>query len=332
MAISPKLDWQYELIHAINDPQELCRLLELPWESMQISYPAIAQFPLQVPRGFVERMRKGDPLDPLLRQVLPVTAEEEDNAEYTQDPLKEADANPIPGLLHKYKSRVLLALASKCAINCRYCFRRHFPYSDNALGKQQWQSIFAYIQKNTDINEVILSGGEPLYVNDRTLQSFSDQLAEISHVKRLRIHSRVPIALPERITPEFISWMSSIPQTPIMVTHCNHPQEINEPVIAALQALKKAGILLLNHTVLLKDVNDNVEVLTELSEKLFAAGVQPYYLNLLDKVKGAAHFDTGLDKAKALYRALSHQLPGYLLPRLTQEVPGEKAKSVIGFD
>lgn len=331
MCISQKLDWQQELIHAVTDPQELCQLLELSLESLRISYPAIGQFPLQVPREFVARMRKGDPLDPLLRQVLPISAEDQDVIGYIQDPLKETEANPVPGLLHKYKSRVLLTLTSKCAINCRYCFRRHFPYSDNVSGKQQWQSAFAYIKNDPAINEVILSGGDPLVVKDNTLKLFSDQLAEIPHVKRLRIHSRIPIVLPKRITPELISWLSSIPQTPILVVHCNHPQEIDENVISALQALKKAGIMLLNQAVLLKGINDDVEILTKLSETLFSAGVQAYYLHLLDKVKGVAHFDIEVHRAKAIYQELSYQLPGYLVPKLVQEVPGEKAKSIIGF-
>lgn len=327
---SPKLDWQQELIQAVTDPRELCQILELNPDSVEISGKAIANFPLKVPRSFIARMEKGNPDDPLLRQVLPLPAEDLESSAYSRDPLGEERVNPVSGLLHKYQGRVLLTLTGVCAINCRYCFRRHFPYAENNPSQQGWEKAFAYIQKDSSITEVILSGGDPLLLNDRTLKAFTDQLATIPHVKRLRIHSRIPIVLPERITEEFIAWLTSIPQTPVLVTHCNHPQELSPAVIEAMQSLKRAGIVLLNQAVLLKGINDEVETLVALSEALFSAGIQPYYLHLLDKVQGAAHFDTELVRAKKLYGELSQRLPGYLLPKLAQENAGEGSKTLIG--
>jgi EF-P beta-lysylation protein EpmB len=325
---SPKLDWQQELIQAVTDPRELCRLLELNPET-QISGKALANFPLKVPRSFIARMEKGNPADPLLLQVLPLPLEDEDSPAYSEDPLREEKVNPVSGLLHKYHGRVLLTLTGVCAINCRFCFRRHFPYAENNPSQQGWEKAFTYIKNDTTIQEVILSGGDPLLLNDRLLKTFTDQLSTISHVKRLRIHSRVPIVLPERITEEFVAWLSGLPLKAILVTHCNHPQEISPTVSLAMQTLKQAGVLLLNQAVLLKGINDQVETLVALSEALFAAGIQPYYLHLLDKVQGAAHFDSDLSEAKKLYRELSHRLPGYLLPKLAQENPGEGAKTLI---
>jgi EF-P beta-lysylation protein EpmB len=326
---APKPDWQQELIQAITDPRQLCRLLDLNPDLLGISEKAAAQFPLKVPRGFIQRMQKGNPQDPLLLQFLPLAAEDQGVAGYTQDPLNEAAVNPVPGLLHKYPGRVLLTLTGTCAVNCRFCFRRHFPYVENNPSQQGWEKAFAYIQQDPSIQEVILSGGDPLLSNDRTLLAFSEQLATIAHVKRLRIHSRIPIVLPERITTDFIGWLQQLKQSAVLVMHCNHPQEINEAVKEAMQALKQAGVLLLNQTVLLKGINDKLETLVALSEALFAAGIQPYYLHLMDKVQGAAHFDLDHCHAKAVHQALAQQLPGYLVPKLVQEVAGEKSKVVV---
>lgn len=329
---NPKRDWQQELIQAVTDPRELCQLLELDPDTFNFAGKALADFQLKVPRGFVARMQKGDPFDPLLRQALPIAAEDQESNNYVQDPLKEEKVNPAAGLLHKYQGRVLLTLTGTCAINCRYCFRRHFPYKENNPNQQGWEKAFTYIQKDPSIHEVILSGGDPLLLNDRTLRAFTDQLATVPHVKRLRIHSRIPIVLPERITTEFIAWLTTLSQTPVLVTHCNHPQEIDRTVIKAMRDLKQAGVLLLNQAVLLKGINDQVDTLVALSEALFLAGIQPYYLHLMDKVKGAAHFDTGLAAAQKLYRELSYRLPGYLLPKLAREDAGKGAKTIIGTD
>jgi EF-P beta-lysylation protein EpmB len=271
-------------------------------------------------------MQKGNWYDPILRQVLPLGAETMSVPGYATDPLQEKTYNPVPGLLHKYHGRVLLTLTGVCGINCRYCFRRHFPYADNNPGQQGWHQALDYIKADPSIIEVILSGGDPLIVSDHLLREFGKKLQSITQLKRLRIHSRMPIALPERITPEFIQWCADSPLNVILVTHCNHPQELNADITRAMQALKQAGVTVLNQTVLLKGVNDNAETLIALSEALFSANILPYYLHLLDKVQGAAHFDVERKLASALHWQITQQLPGFLVPKLVCEQPGAPAK------
>jgi EF-P beta-lysylation protein EpmB len=324
--MTTKTSWQTALIEAVTDPRELLEVLELDLSLLNQAKAAAALFPLKVPRGFIARMQKGNQSDPLLRQVLPLGDEHEVVAGFTPDALDEAKANPVPGLLHKYHGRVLFILAGACSIHCRYCFRRSFPYAKNNPGTAGWTQAFAYIAQDETITEVILSGGDPLVMNDDFLADFTQKLGEIPHLKRLRIHSRMPIVLPERITSEFITWFSRSRLKPILVTHCNHPQEINQSVIDAMKRLLKAGVTLLNQSVILKGVNDHAEILIHLSEALFSAGIMPYYLNLLDKVQGAAHFDMALKTAQALHWQMAQQLPGYLVPKLVAEQPGAPAK------
>jgi EF-P beta-lysylation protein EpmB len=320
------MHWQQSLINAITDPKELLELLELDLNLLEPAKKSAQQFSLKVPRGFVARMRKKDINDPLLKQVLPLGCELSEFDGFTQDPLGEANVNPTPGLLHKYHSRVLLTLIGTCGVNCRYCFRRHFPYEKNNPGSAGWEKTLEYIAQDATIKEVILSGGDPLVASDNLLKTFSDKLIAIPHIKRLRIHSRMPIVLPERITPEFIDWISTLPLKTILITHVNHPQEIDSSVKTAMQELLKAGVVLLNQSVLLKGINDNVDTLVELSETLFDAGIQPYYLNTLDKVRGSAHFDLDYDIATQLHWELTQRLSGYLVPRLVSEIPGAPAK------
>lgn len=321
--------WQLSLKHAITDPEELLNLLELDSTYLPAAKAAAKLFPLKVPRGFVARMKKGDITDPLLRQVLPIGCEMEEIPGYQIDPLEEKNFNPVPGLLHKYRSRVLITLVGVCGVNCRFCFRRSFPYAENNPGKNGWDKIFDYIKHDPNICEVILSGGDPLVASDALLQAFTDQLAEIQHVSLLRIHSRIPIVMPERVTPEFIQWLSTLKQKPVLIVHCNHPQEINHEVKNALRSLSSIGITVLNQSVLLKNINDNAKTLIALSTALFACGVLPYYLHLPDKVKGTAHFDIEMTRAQALYSEISTELPGYLLPRLVCEEPGKRAKTLV---
>jgi EF-P beta-lysylation protein EpmB len=318
--------WQKALVQAVTDPKELLSILELDQTLLPAAQAVNKQFPMIVPRGFVERMQKGDPHDPLLRQVLAIDSELIETPGFSQDPLKEANVNPVTGLLHKYHGRVLLTFVGTCAVNCRFCFRRHFPYNENNPSNEGWDQALAYIANDSSIEEVILSGGDPLIANDKKLLIFSDKLNQIAHVKRLRIHSRVPIVLPERISPEFIAWTKTLRQQVIMVTHCNHPQEINDQVALALLHMKQAGITLLNHTLLLKGVNDSVETLVELSKALFANSVLPYYLHMLDKVQGAAHFDVNQGQAQALHWGMAQKLSGYMVPKLVYEKPGAPAK------
>lgn len=324
-----KTPWQEALINVISDPKELLELLELDLDLLEAAKTAAKQFPLKVPRGFVNRIQKGNIHDPLLKQILPLGVELEPHTGYSQDPLQENEANPIPGLLHKYYGRVLLTLTSVCAINCRYCFRRHFPYEKNNPGTSGWNKALDYIAQDNTISEVILSGGDPLVMNDEVLKIFCGKLAAIPHLKRLRIHSRLPIVLPERITTELLDWMQQSRLKIILVVHANHAREIDEEVATVANNIKSVGITLLNQTVLLKGINDQVKTLVDLSERLFEIGIQPYYLHVLDKVQGAAHFDMNLEVAKELHRELTHQLSGFLVPKLVCEQPGAPSKTLI---
>lgn len=329
MPAKEKQRWQEALSDLITDPKELFELLELDITQLDSAYAAVRQFPLKVPRSFVARIQKGNIQDPLLKQILPMGIELNETPGYEADPLLETNVNPIPGLLHKYRGRVLVTLTSACAVHCRYCFRRHFPYDENNPGTSGWEKIFSYLKLDTSVNEVILSGGDPLAVSDKLLMLFVSQLLQIPHIKRLRFHTRLPIVMPERITDELIHWLSQIEMDTVIVVHANHPNEINQEVKNAFLKLRHAGITLLNQSVLLKDINDNVETLTELSETLFSAGVLPYYLHVLDKVQGAAHFDMALSQAFALHAELSSCLSGYLVPKLVCEEPGAPSKTLL---
>jgi EF-P beta-lysylation protein EpmB len=324
--------WQEAMSDLLTDPEELLSLLQLDPSLLEAARAAASLFPLRVPRGFVARMKKGDPDDPLLRQVLPLGAELVVVDDFSRDPLREAVVNPVPGLLHKYPSRVLVTLTSACAVHCRYCFRRYFPYEDNNPGRVGWGQIIDYIQSDERINEVILSGGDPLSVSDNLLRQFTDKLAQVPHVNRLRIHTRLPIVLPERITDEFMQWSQDLPMRLVIVVHVNHAQEISADVAAVLNRLRAAGITLLNQSVLLKGVNDDTKALAALSEALFACGVLPYYLHVLDKVEGAAHFDIPLNAARHIHAELATVLPGYLLPRLVCETPGAMSKTLLSTE
>ena len=321
--------WQEALSRLITDPKELFELLQLDETLLPAAYKAAKIFPLKVTHSFVARMQKNNPHDPLLRQVLPLDAELSEVDGYKKDPLQEVNTNPVPGLLHKYYGRVLVTLTSACAVHCRYCFRRHFPYAENNPGRLGWEKIFSYVRANDTIHEIILSGGDPLAVSDKLLNEFFIQLTTIPHVKTIRMHTRLPIVLPERITSQFIELITQSKLNIVIVIHANHPREINNEVKNALLKLKAAHVHLLNQSVLLKDVNDDVSILKELSDVLFAAGVLPYYLHVLDKVQGAAHFDIAIEKAQTLHAKLAAKLPGYLVPRLACEEPGALAKTLM---
>lgn len=310
-------------------PEMLLEMLCLPPEWLAPAQAANRLFPLRATRSFVDRIRRGDPQDPLLMQILPLGAEQETAPTYSVDPLAEADFNPVPGVVHKYRNRVLLIAATQCAINCRYCFRRHFPYGDNQLSRTQWQQALAYIRNQPQINEVILSGGDPLSISDRQLAWLNRELADIPHVMRLRVHTRYPVILPSRITETLLDALTGSRLKPVLVIHCNHPQEVDDSVRSALAHLSQSGITLLNQTVLLKNINDNSEILATLSETLFNAGVLPYYLHLLDKVQGAAHFEVPNHQAQDLYRELLTLLPGYLVPKLVREMPFALSKTPL---
>jgi EF-P beta-lysylation protein EpmB len=323
-------NWQNQLRNTITSAQQLLGMLNLSAREVGFSEQACADFALKVPLAFVRRMQAGDPKDPLLLQVLASRHELQLTPGYHNDPVGETGrANSHRGVIHKYHGRALLIVSGNCAVNCRYCFRRHFPYAENQNSRQQWQDALQYISADQSIAEVILSGGDPLVVTDRQLQELVSSIAAIPHVVRLRIHSRLPIVIPDRITAGLLDAICHPRLQTVMVAHCNHPNEIDDSVTRAMTAMRKRDITLLNQAVLLAGVNDNAPTLIELSEKLFAAGVLPYYLHLLDKVQGAAHFDTPVQRASELLGEISSRLPGYLVPRLAREIAGETSKIVV---
>lgn len=292
---------------------------------------ASEQFPLRVTLSYLSRMEKGNRDDPLLKQVLPLSAELEIHAGFGTDPVGDLAASPLPGLLHKYQGRVLLMTTGACAIHCRYCFRRHYPYTEGCASPNRFESVLDYIRADASIEEVILSGGDPLSLSNERLLGLLFRLSEISHLKRLRLHTRLPVVLPERIDTSLLAGLARLPQALVMVLHSNHPNEIDASVIAALRGLSDIDVNLLNQAVLLKGINDDVPSLKRLGEQLFAAGVLPYYLHQLDRVQGAHHFEVARPAALALIDALSQQLPGYLVPKLVEEVPGAAAKTLLAY-
>lgn len=323
--------WLNDLKHVVTDPKILLTHLDIPiTPEIERGFRAKKLFNLRVPLPFITRMEKGNIEDPLLKQVLTDELEFEEVIGFIQDPLEEQVAI-LPGLLHKYKSRVLIILKGGCAINCRYCFRRHFPYQNNAGTKQNLKKIIEYIKITPTINEVILSGGDPLMAKDEELAWLFEQLESIVHISTIRIHTRLAVVIPNRITTGLLHVFSSSVKKIVLVTHINHANEIDDTVIVAMAKLKHSGVTLLNQSVLLKYVNDSADVLIELSYKLFQAGVLPYYLHVLDKVEGASHFYITDESAKKLMVQIITELPGYLVPKLTREVAGEKSKTTLFY-
>ena len=323
-------NWQSQLSDLITDPSELLHVLELSSEQLLSgAIMASEQFKLRVPRAFVRKMQVGNPLDPLLLQVLPHHLELEEHPEFVTDPLGEEAANQMPGVLHKYQSRFLLTLTGACAIHCRYCFRRHFPYQENLPKNEDWLKIKHYIEQNPSINEVILSGGDPLTLSNRKLALWIERLSSLDQIKILRIHSRVPIVIPNRLDEEFISILKNSRLRIIVVIHSNHASELDDYTCSKLLQLSLHHITVLNQAVLLKGVNDSAQSLTELSYRLFEARVMPYYLHVLDKVKGAQHFDLRSSQIDQIYNDVLASLPGYLVPKLVREIAGEKNKTPL---
>ena len=322
-------NWQIQLASAFTDFQTLYDYLQLSPNDLNFSLDAVKQFPLRVPLAFASRIEKSNPLDPLLRQILPINDELKSYAGFSDDPVGDLNAVKQMGVLHKYHGRVLLINTGACAIHCRYCFRRNFPYADLQLSKQQESEVIQTIQNDTSIQEVILSGGDPLILNDARLARLFEALAQISTLKRIRIHTRLPIVLPDRVTDELLEILKNSPKKIIVVVHCNHANEIDEDVAKACQRLTLAGATLLNQSVLLQGVNDNVETLCSLSERLFEVGVLPYYLHFLDKANGTGHFQVSKTEALALLTAVQNQLSGYLVPKLVTEQAGELSKQYL---
>lgn len=322
------LSWQKNLAQGFSSVADLLTYLELPHSTGNLT--AEKQFSSRIPLGFAQRMKKGDPNDPLLLQVLATENELDVRMGYDVDPLQERDSNPLKGLIHKYHGRVLLTLTGVCAVNCRYCFRRHFPYQDNNPGRSGFNDICTYIANDPSLTEVILSGGDPLLASDLVLAELIERLEQIPHLHTLRIHTRIPVVFPERINQGLLGLLTATKLKKVVVLHCNHAQELDdEQVRHALRELRHSGCHLLNQSVLLAGINDNALVLAALSQALFACDVMPYYLHTLDKVKGAAHFDLPWDRVQTIYQQLQTLLPGYLLPRLACEEPGKLSKTLL---
>ncbi len=319
--------WQEAVKDAVRDPAELCRLVGLP--TRYASLRAAGDFPVFAPRGYIARMRPADPSDPLLRQVLPLEDELALRPGFGTDPVGDQAATLSPGLLHKYHSRVLMVATGACAVHCRYCFRRHYPYEDGPKSPDQWSAAVDAIAADRTLREVILSGGDPLMLVDGHLRQLAERLAAIGHLRRLRVHTRLPLMIPERVGDELIAWLRGTRLVPVVVIHANHAQELTGGVVDALARLSDAGIPLLNQAVLLRGVNDDVDSLVELCERLVDLRVMPYYLHQLDRVAGAAHFEVELSRGLRLVDELRARLPGYAVPRYVRETAGAPGKTIL---
>lgn len=312
-------DWRSGLRTAVRSATQLLTMLELPSLPAPVAGVPDSDFPLFAPLGFIARMTKGNPHDPLLLQVLPQSAEMVNQPGFTQDAVRDLAVQRSPGLLHKYNGRALLITTGACAVHCRYCFRRHFPYHESPRSLKEWEPALQTIAADASLEEIILSGGDPLTIVDTTLSELASRLAEIPHVRRLRVHTRLPIMIPERVTSELVHWLRGTRLTPIMVIHANHAQEIDDGVAAAIARLVDSGIPVLNQAVLLRGINDSVSALADLSRRLIDLRVMPYYLHQLDRVQGAAHFEVPIERGQVLVDKLRRELPGYAIPRYVQD-------------
>ncbi|SNC58868.1 EF-P beta-lysylation protein EpmB [Sodalis endosymbiont of Henestaris halophilus] len=322
-------EWLHQLADVITDPVQLLELLKLQKHPiLREGAEARRLFPFRVPRVFAARMLPGDANDPLLRQVI-TTREEFDRVPgFSTDPLEEQHS-VVPGLLHKYQNRALLLVKGGCAVNCRYCFRRHFPYQENQGNEKNWLRAVAYIQQHIELNEIILSGGDPLMAKDHELDKLISLLEEIPHLTTLRIHSRLPVVIPARITEHLCQRLANCRLKVVMVTHINHENEIDANVCDSMTRLRNAQIILLNQSVLLRGINDNADTLAILSETLFSAGILPYYLHVLDRVQGAAHFMVDDNRAREIMQQLLEKVSGYLVPRLAREISNNRSKTIL---
>ncbi len=328
-SLRTRCDWRAALKSAIRNPAELCRILGLPADLVDAAVRADRDFPLFAPLPYIARMEPGNPRDPLLRQVLPLEDELRDSPRFIADPVGEAAAKRLPNLLQKYQGRALMITTGACAVHCRYCFRRHYPFDEGANSPLGWESAIREIANDHSIGEVILSGGDPLTRVDAQLADLASALEQIPHLRRLRVHTRMPIMIPQRVTRELIAWLRETRLLTIVVVHANHPNELDGSVQKALAGFVEAGIQLLNQTVLLRGVNDDLQSLVRLSSRLLECRVMPYYLHQLDQVAGAAHFEVPLEKGLRLIDQMRTQLPGYAVPRYVREDPGAASKTVL---
>ncbi len=321
--------WRDSMKAAVRDPAELCHLLKLPDEFLPGAIEAARSFPLFAPREYIARMRVGDPHDPLLKQVLPIGDEGRSTPEFVADPVGDQHRQIAPGLLQKYYGRALLIATGACAVHCRYCFRRHFPYAEGTASPSLWDAALDRLKADPTIEEIILSGGDPLTLVDSALTLLAERLAKAPHLRRLRVHTRLPIVIPKRVTAELLQWLGGTRLTPIVVVHANHPAEIDDATADALGRMVDAGIPVLNQAVLLRGVNDDASILAELCRRLIDVRVMPYYLHQLDRVAGAAHFEVPVAQGREIAAELHRLLPGYAVPRYVQEIPGHPGKTPL---
>ena len=326
--------WQQQLKNTVNNIQELCSELDLDYNTLKHGRLNLQpKFPLKVSRYYLNKINKNNLNDPLLLQILPQVEELKSAPNFCHDPLEEEKYTKVPGLIHKYHNRVLLTVTGACGIHCRYCFRQNFPYENNILAQKERDLQLDYIIKNININEVILSGGDPLCVNNKYLDLLLSSLTSIPHIKTIRFHSRMPIVIPDRIDEELIEilnrYINNQHVNIVLVTHCNHPDELDEHIKNKMALLKNIGITILNQSVLLKNINDNAKTLVDLSHKLFECHILPYYLHLLDPVTGTSHYEVKHSNAKLLIKEVSSKLSGYLVPKLVQEIAGMPSKTLV---
>ena len=326
---APESRWQADIKAAIRDPRTLCQRLGLPADLAQAAEAGAEQFPVFVPPAYLAKIAHGDPSDPLLRQVLPLAEEGQAVPGFVPDPVGDLTVEEAPGLLHKYQGRVLLITTGACAVHCRYCFRRHYPYETAPHSDAAWSEAIEAIQSGKTMREVILSGGDPLMLVDEQLLNLIARIEAIDHVKRLRIHTRLPIMVPSRVTKKLLEWVSQLRLQTIVVLHVNHAQELDSQTASAAEKLRATGAVLLNQAVLLRGVNDSTEAQCDLSEQLIQQGVTPYYLHQLDRVAGAAHFEVSEDRGREIIAEMRERLPGYLVPRYVKEQAGESSKAII---
>ncbi len=321
--------WQTILKAAFRSPEELAAELQLPTSMAITARGAHDQFRLFAPQPFVDLMERGRTDDPLLLQIWPAPAELQIHPDEKPDPVGDAQAHVMPGVLQKYSGRALLVLTGACAVHCRYCFRRNWSYDESPGSLVQWEPSLAAIEADPSIHEVILSGGDPFMWDDEKLARLVERIEQMQHVSRLRIHTRMPVVLPQRVTPELLSALSTSSLRTVVVVHANHHRELSQLVQQAMERMAAQGFTLLNQSVLLAGVNDTANELVQLSERLIECSVLPYYLHQLDRVTGSSHFDVSIDRGRALIAEMRRRLPGYLVPRYVRETPGEQAKSVI---
>jgi len=328
-ATSPSEGWKASMRAAFRHLQPLAEFLRLPPGAWQTGQTAADEFPLFVPREFAAKMQPGDPHDPLLRQVLPVEQETSTAKGFTTNPVGDDEATLTPGLLQKYHGRALMVTTGACAVHCRYCFRRHFPYAEGPKGIEAWRGALSAIAHDRSLHEILLSGGDPLTLTDPILRQLAERIAEARHVRRLRVHTRLPVMIPGRVDDSLLAWLTGTRLKPFVVIHANHPHELGDDVAAALARLVEAKVPLLNQSVLLSGVNDDAETLIELSEKLLDLQVMPYYLHQLDRVQGAAHFEVPREQGVRILETMRSRLPGYAVPRYVEEIAGDRSKRVI---